>query len=100
MNFIKLPLLSLGFVMMATAVNAGEIQEGAVVCITQKYLEKYEAFVADEAEDFVDEMFKRAQCVTKKKQSTAYKVAEVGSHVQVEVVEGFKLWLNKDGFQE
>lgn len=80
--------------------NAGEIKEGAVVCLSQKYLDKYETLREKEAYGFMDQMEDRVQCLVKKTPQEVIKIGVVGAHIQVETLDGFKLWLNMNDYTD
>lgn len=101
MNVYKLATFSVlaGCVFSANA-SAGEILEGAVMCMSQRHLERYEDFVEQEAYDFMNQMEQRAQCMVKKTPEEAIKLTSSGSFVKVQTLEGFKVWVSSDFFSE
>ena len=88
------------FVVCGMPAQAGQLDAGSVVCISQKYLEKYEDLEEKQEETFLENMRKRVQCVEKKRNTEALQVAKVGEHIQIELPEGFKVWTNADNFSE
>ena len=86
--------------LVSNSAMAGTIKEGAVICISQKYLEKYEKLISFNGGDFINDMLDRAQCVIKKKDVEAFKVGSSGDHIRVESANGFKVWLNSQYYTE
>ena len=46
--------------------NAVQIREGAIACITQRYLEKHAQYIASNNPDFAADLHDRAACFEKK----------------------------------
>lgn len=79
--------------LMPVAGNAVELNKGAVTCISQKYLDKYVGHIEDGATKFSDTMLDRAQCFIKRRTEIVQVLSEVGENIQVETVDGFKIWV-------
>lgn len=86
--------------LLATSTQAAHIQEGSIMCVSQKYLDKYENLTRAGEEKFLDEMRKRVQCVEKKKEVKVLELSRVGEHVQVELLDGFRVWVNASSLVE
>ena len=87
-------------VLPSVSAQAGTLKEGAVICISQKYLEKYEVYAKHENASYLDRLLDRAQCVVKGDEESALLLSEVGDFLRLETEDGFKVWVNRDSFSE
>lgn len=81
------------------AAHAVELQDNTVVCITSSSAKKYNRYVEMHQEPFAKDLFDSAACYFHKGAEEVFVVKEVGGLTQVELKNGFKVWLDSANLQ-
>jgi hypothetical protein len=86
-------------VAMAAPVWAGTLKEGAVVCLTSKYLTEYNRHARAGESQFMSDMLDRAQCIQKMRDEDVSEISVDNNKAHVQMQDGFKVWVNISHYQ-
>lgn len=83
------------FMALAAPAMAGTLKEGAIVCLTSKYLSTYNRHKEHNETKFMKDMLDRAQCIRKGRDEDVSEISVDNIKANVQMQDGFKVWVDK-----
>jgi len=92
----KTLFLSVCIALFSLNVNAAEIKEGALYCVSSKKAIKYYNYLEQGYDDYAKKLMQRSDCFIKGKNEEVIIKSEQKKFVELELLSGFTIWTKKE----
>lgn len=78
---------------------ADVLKEGSLYCVSLKKVIRYDNYVTKGREDLAKRLIEKSDCYIKEKDEEVFVDSKSKEYVQIELLDGFSVWTNKENLK-